>query len=148
MDIMSDFAERLQDLMIKQNCNCTQLAKLCNCPKTSISAWMTKQVYPKLNNLIKLSTYFDCSIDYILGLAETPIIQRQNFPTPFKNRFEFILKERHITKYRISKDCGFNNSQFTKWFIVGNFPQTKTVIQIAEYLNCSVEYLIGLSDKF
>lgn len=147
MDILSNFSERLQDLMLSQELNCAQLAKLCGCPKTSISAWMTKQVYPKLNNLIRLSNYFNCSIDYILGLTDISTAHRLNVPVPFGERFMFILEERHITKYRLSKDCDFNNSQFTKWFIVGNFPQTKTIIKISEYLDCSVEYLLGLSNS-
>lgn len=59
-----------------------------------------------------------------------------------------ILEERNITAYRIAKDTGISESLFSKW---KEKPSSKVssgnLVLIADYLNCSVDYLLGRTDN-
>lgn len=58
-----------------------------------------------------------------------------------------ILEERNITAYRIAKDTGISESLFSKW---KEKPSSKVssgnLVLIADYLNCSVDYLLGRTE--
>ena len=59
-----------------------------------------------------------------------------------------ILEERNITAYRLAKDTGISESLFSKW---KEKPSSKVssgnLVLIADYLNCSVDYLLGRTDN-
>ncbi|MEG1528560.1 MAG: helix-turn-helix transcriptional regulator [Clostridia bacterium] len=147
MFILSNFAERLTELMQEQNLNNSSLEKASGCPNTTISAWLTKNVYPKPFNLIRLSNFFNCSIDYLLGLTDSPI----KFPggsSTFAQRVTELTKSRGISFYRVYTDCKIPNSYFSRWIKLKLIPEVPTLIILAEYFGCSIEYLLGLSNKF
>ena len=58
-----------------------------------------------------------------------------------------IIEDRGITPYRMAKDTGISNSLFTEW---KRKPTSKiysgNLVLIADYLNCSVDYLLGRTD--
>lgn len=58
-----------------------------------------------------------------------------------------IMEERHITGYKLSKATGISMSLFSKW---KENPSSKVssgnLVLIADYLDCSVDYLLGRTD--
>lgn len=63
-------------------------------------------------------------------------------------RILLILEERNITPYRLAKETGISNSLFSKW---RETPSSKVssgnLVLIADYLGCSVDYLLGRTDR-
>ena len=59
-----------------------------------------------------------------------------------------ILEERNVTGYRLSKETGISNSLLSKW---KEKPSSKVsssiLVSIADYLDCSVDYLLGRTDN-
>lgn len=59
-----------------------------------------------------------------------------------------ILEERQITGYKLSKVTGISDSLFSKWRAK---PSSKVssefLVAIADYLDCSVDYLLGRTDN-
>jgi len=59
-----------------------------------------------------------------------------------------IIEERKITGYKLAKETGISESLFSKW---REKPSSKIASQnlelIADYLGCSVEYLLGRTDN-
>lgn len=147
MKTLSLFAERLTELMQDHNLNNLQLEKICGCRNQSVSVWLTRNVYPKPKSLIRLSEYFNCSLDYLLGLTDDVSFSRETTPASFMVRIENILNEKQVTKYKIAKDCNFDRANFFKWKKRNLLPQTECLIAMSEYLSCSVEYLLGISDR-
>lgn len=47
----------------------------------------------------------------------------------------------------IAKDIGLSSAIATKWKNEGTLPNGETLIKIANYLNCSVDYLLGRTDN-
>lgn len=64
----------------------------------------------------------------------------------FIKRMLELMKQQKITKKKIAADLGFGINQIKYWEDHGNTPSAETVNQIAEYLNCSVDYLLGKTD--
>lgn len=59
-----------------------------------------------------------------------------------------ILKEKNVTAYRISKDTGISVSLFSKWKSKSTSDiSSSNLTKIADYLDCSVDYLLGRTDN-
>ena len=55
-----------------------------------------------------------------------------------------ILEDRKISAYRLAKETGISESLFSKWKKKSTSEiSSKNLVLIADYLNCSVDYLIG-----
>jgi len=58
------------------------------------------------------------------------------------------MEERGITGYKMSKITGISESLFSKW---REKPSSKVtsgnLVSIADYLDCSVDYLLGRTDN-
>ena len=59
-----------------------------------------------------------------------------------------IIKQRNISAYRLAKETGISESLFSKW---EKNPTSKissiNLAKIADYLDCSVDYLLGRTDN-
>lgn len=62
------FSERLKELRIEKQIGQVELANAINVSKGIISLWENGLREPKLNNLISLASFFNVSIDYLVGL--------------------------------------------------------------------------------
>lgn len=58
-----------------------------------------------------------------------------------------IITDRGLTGYKVAKATGLTNSMFTEW---RKKPTSKiysgSVVLIADYLGCSVDYLLGRTE--
>lgn len=64
------FAERLKELRAYKQCTQKQLAIFLGLTPNSVCEWENKRSEPSIETLLKISTYFDVSIDYLLGLED------------------------------------------------------------------------------
>ena len=60
----------------------------------------------------------------------------------FYKRLKTICDERHITPTKVVKDLGLSTSKVTAWKN-GTNPKADIILKIADYLDCSVDYLLG-----
>lgn len=59
-----------------------------------------------------------------------------------------IIEARNISLYRVAKETGISESLFSKWKKAPDtFITSQNLILIADYLDCSVDYLLGRTDK-
>lgn len=61
------FAQNLRFLRISQNMSLRQLATATNISRSALNEYERGLVNPSLSNLIKISRYFNKSIDWIIG---------------------------------------------------------------------------------
>lgn len=58
------------------------------------------------------------------------------------------LKIRGISAYKLSKETGISESLFSKWKKNPTSEiSSNNLAKIADYLDCSVDYLLGRTDK-
>jgi len=65
-----DFKHIIRKLRNEKGLNTTQLAGQFEKTEAAIRAWESGRAKPDADTLIKLSEYFECSTDYLLGLTE------------------------------------------------------------------------------
>jgi len=72
-----EFKDRLKILRTEKGLTATQLAFQIDKGESAVRMWEIGRSKPDADTLIKLSNFFDCSIDYLLGLAghKTPTEQ-------------------------------------------------------------------------
>lgn len=63
------------------------------------------------------------------------------------SRIKAILKSKKVTATQMLQDCGMNKNGLYTMQSRGNFPRLDAVAQIADYLDCSVDYLLGRTDN-
>lgn len=65
----------------------------------------------------------------------------------FKNTFNQILQERNLTAYKLSRETGITQGMISYWKSGERMPSAECLIILADYLDCSVDYLLGRTDK-
>ena len=116
MDILSNFAENLNDLLIENSLNIKTFS-------------------------IKLD-YFECSIDYLLGLEETNDLKFSHTP-PFDKTFTKLLKDKNLTRYQLNKHTKIANSRINDWCNGRRLPSIDNLIILATYFDYSLDLLLG-----
>ena len=140
---MSNFVERLKEFIEDSNLTQRELESKVGVSKSTLSEYINDKSTPLYNTLIKLLCYFDCSADYLLGLDEFPTEEKLYPPLPFKDQFKKILKEKHISQSKLQNDLKVSRSVPYKWISGKAEPTAPTLITLAKYFDCSVDYLIG-----
>lgn len=67
---MTKFKSRLQSLLEKNNLKKSEFAKALGVSLSTINGYLYKGYYPKIETLINISKFFNCSIDYLIGLID------------------------------------------------------------------------------
>ena len=62
------------------------------------------------------------------------------------NLFAFI-KQNGITAKKLSEATGISPGNISDWKSGRSFPSARKLSNIADYLNCSVDYLLGRSSE-
>jgi transcriptional regulator with XRE-family HTH domain len=90
-----DFAQRLKEIREERNLSQEQLAKVIDRSRTSVSGYETYDRLPDLDTLIKLSRFFEVSVDWLLGFSDIKKINKSNeCPENIYNEvFEFMKEE-------------------------------------------------------
>ena len=65
----------------------------------------------------------------------------QNLPK-FSLRLREVMKEKGVSTYRLRKESRYDGKYFQKWDR-GSDPIALTLIEFADILDCTVDYLIG-----
>ena len=142
---MNNFSIKLNELIKEYDISKRELAKVLLLKENSslISKWTKGQQMPKLDMAIKLSNYFKCSLDYLFGdlnnLEEVDFIKN----TPFDIQLKKILKDKKIAQTKLVEDTNFSTGNLFSWFNKKSQPNMTTVIELAEYLQVSLDYLAG-----
>lgn len=139
------FFDIIDDYIKRNDINMNTFSRIVNICQSSISDWMHYHYFPSINSALKIADFFNCSLDYLFGLSEnqeyTPGASREDFII----RFDRLVKSHKLTFYRVAKECGFGQSAISKWHR-GKRPKIETLIVLANYLGCSMDYLVGRTD--
>lgn len=65
----------------------------------------------------------------------------------FWERFYNMCTARGTKPNPVAKEIGISSGIITKWKTDGTLPSGENLIKIANYLDCSIDYLLGRTDK-
>ena len=135
--------KRLQEFMRDEELSQTAFAEMSEIFQSNISDYVNLGVEPTYDKFIKLINAMQCSADYALGL--TDIDSEETFlpPLPFGTRLREILNQKGISQERLKRELPVSGSILYKWVSGKSLPFPSSLIRLAKYLDCSVDYLLG-----
>ena len=140
---MSKFSKRLLEFMAEQNLNTATLAKKLGIRHTTIGRYLREERTPKFSCFADMLYLFNCSADYLLGLVDLHTEEPLHPIPPFKERLSSLLKEKNVTQAKLIAELPVSSAVPYKWLSGINTPSTESLIRLAEYFECTVDYLIG-----
>ncbi|MDE7264140.1 MAG: helix-turn-helix domain-containing protein [Anaeroplasmataceae bacterium] len=108
--------KRLQDARKKMNITQEQLAEHLEVTRQSVSRWESNIVYPDMDNLVRLSTFLEVSLDYLLKdenhsnvkpvsrLLEGLIGKEVFLELDTAKDYEFFSSKRKVIVVEVSRD--------------------------------------------
>ena len=145
MNIMSNFAEVLGDLLNERNMNAKQLTLEIGAQNSSVSLYLRAMSIPTIKWLVIIANYFNCSTDYLLGLDEE--IKSGNFCAcpPFNEQIEYLKQHFKCSNSFFYTNSGIPKTRFYDWLNGKRVPTVESVVKLAKHLDCSVDFIIGRS---
>ncbi len=136
-------SEILKDLMEEAEINAPVLAKATGIDSSTILTFLRGDGLPYVDTLVTLADYFKCSTDYMLGLTDKLSEEEFRQRPPFKEQLTFLLKHFNVTKYRMEKDTGLAEKTVNRWHNGKTQPTVDSLIRLAKYFDCSVDFILG-----
>jgi len=65
----------------------------------------------------------------------------------FVERFEECLQKKNITAYRVAKETEISQGLMASYHRGNKTPTANNLIKIADYFDCSIDYLLGRTDN-
>ena len=87
--------EKLKELREAKKVTQSQLGEYIGAKKSAISLWESGKRQPDQETLVRLASYFDVSVDYLLGLDSAE--QTEKAPTPDDARAEAKMLLENMT---------------------------------------------------
>ena len=140
---MSKLPIRLKEYMDEREIDQSDLASAINVERSNISEFLSDKHTPSFDCFVKMLYFFNCSADYLLGLVELHTEEILHPVPPFKDRLRTMLKERKVTQAQLISDLPVSSAVPYKWLSGINEPSIESLIRLAEFFECSVDYLIG-----
>lgn len=147
---MDKFGIRFKEERKKKNLTQQGLASLFHLDKSSISRYENGHQVPEMETLIKLSNFFEVSIDYLLGKTDN-----RNSDTDlevsvgdnFGKRLKQLMDSRNISAMKLSEDLNIHRGSLSNWETGKRKPDSEMLLKIANYFDVSVDYLLGNENK-
>ena len=140
---MSNLSNRLKECIQEHGVTQSALAKATGIERSNISEFISEKHTPSYTNFIALLCYFNCSADYMLGLTDIHTEEPLHQPPAFATRLRTLLKEQGLTQTAVIENLPVSASVLYKWLSGKSLPSTDTLIRLATFFDCSVDYLIG-----
>jgi len=137
------FSERLEDLIRDKGMDNKTFAREVGVPESCISYFINSLRMPTITTLVKISDYFNCSADYVLGITENTNSSFKVCP-PFSERLQYLIEfYKYPSPKSFRKDLNLSKSRFNEWLKGTRVPSLDNIIKISEGLECSVDFVLG-----
>ena len=140
---MRNIVKRIFELIEEENNGYQNIVEQLNLSDVSIIyTWKREEYLPSTENFIKLSEYYNCSLDYLLCRTDDFGRSATKQVSKFYDRVEELIKKNKYKKYILEEDKICSSNNLFKWKN-GAMPKIETVIKLADYFNVTIDYLLG-----
>lgn len=143
---LSIFSDRIKEQMFEydESMKSEHLALKLGVTGATVRSWVNREKELSLENAVRLADFFRCNLDYLIGKKPYERVQPRSLP-PFYRRLRAVMEEKNVTRSAMTKRKVLVDSFFTNW-ANGQKPRLSTVCTVADYLNVSLDYLVGRTD--
>ena len=143
-----NFGQRLKNLRLQHNMTQLQLSENLKTSKSNISKYESNTLEPNIRILEELASLFNVSVDYLLGMTDSPnntSSQNDISNNIFPERLKYLLSEDlDITFY--SNVAKIPVEMFEKYIAGTKTPGIYELCKIIEVFDTSADYLFGKSN--
>ena len=144
---LSKFAETLDNLIFEHNnkekLDGKTLASHLGVAAPTITRYLTAKRAPTINNLVLLADYFNCTTDFLLGRENENYVKNFKSCPQFSEHFKNLLTHYGYNCLTFAKATNIHQSRVYDWKNGKKVPNIDSVIKIAEFFDCSVDYVLG-----
>lgn len=141
---MKAFPSKLKELIEDNGLSKVDISKYLGLNnKTKLYAWLNGKNTPRIETILKFANLFNCSIDYLVGRTDNFIEVHKNPNPDFAKQLKKVLKACKVSQYRLLKDNIVSQGHLNSWFNDKMMPNLDNIIKLADYLNISIDYLVG-----
>lgn len=138
------FSVRLDEIMKDKNISEEELAKGLGLKDVSmVYRWLKSVHVPTLKRANEIANFFNCSLDYLAGRTEDYSHKKVQELKPFGQNLRKTIKNLDISQNKIIKDLNVSTHSIVSWLNNKTTPNFSSVIKLAEYLNISIDELVG-----
>jgi len=141
---MNEFQERLYELLKDNNLNRLSLSKKIGINSRAVDDYFNRDFYPSIKTAKKMASYFDCSLDYLFGRSDEKRNNNKN-KRPFFDTFKSLLQDNKILMTHAMNEMGMRPYNYYRWQ-KGVFPKSVVLLQIADYFEVSIDFLVGYTN--
>ena len=139
------FSKILNELIAENEITVKSLKESTGIAESTLYYYLEDKAFANLNALIKLSDYFNCSIDFLLGLTDIYSYSKPKHNKTFPEIYKELLKEHKTNNQKVSRELGISRARYYTWKN-GSQPSVTILMQLSKYFNVSIDYLIGRSE--
>lgn len=140
---MSNFSERLEELIYENNLMPKQFAKCVALDVSIVYRYLRMESFPYIMHAIQIADFFKTSLDFLFGLTDNQEFVISHNSKNFHTRFQQILCDKNCTRYRLRKDLGLAHQSLEDWYHGKKLPTMANLILLANYFNCTLDFLSG-----
>lgn len=140
---MSKLIERLKELMEEQNFTPKKMAELLGVSHSNMNRFLRGERTPNFRTFVNILYIFNCSAEYLLGKTDLPVSEPLHPVLPFHERLRAVMQEFGVSQTRMIREMPLSANALYKWLSGRAQPTPDSLIRLAKYLDCSIDYLIG-----
>lgn len=136
--------ERLKELVEEYRIKRVEdFCKTIGVGRTDFYRWWSDTTMPSLSNALKLADAFYCSLDYLVGRADSNTAVYFNDPPAFSGRIKSLMKEFGTNPHRVSVQAGIARASIYEWMQDKAEITLDSLIKLADLFGCTIDYMVG-----
>ena len=139
--------KKIRELRKTRGMTAKQLGNVLNVAESTISLYENGKRAPDYEMLKKISAYFGVSVDYLLDNNELAESTSSSLAAGFGMLMRKVREEKGITVEQMAYDLGMSPSLLIGIEAKSVPPSLNAAIKIADYLEVSTDYLLGMEEK-
>lgn len=143
MDIMPKFVENLNYLISEKEITCKRLSEEIGIREPTICRYRNGINTPSLTNFIKFADYFNCSVDYLIGIEEEKFNQNFKPCPPISERMAALPEVFKMSAYKFCRKVEIPETSFYEWKNGSSEPSIYSILKIAKHFEHSVDFILG-----
>lgn len=146
MNFLTNFAERLKELMDEKDLSVNDISEKINLDDSTIYKYLNCKKFPSVETAIKLAETFQCSVEYLLGRTDNGNERKLKKRPPFTKQLKFLLEHFEKTKYALYTYGKVRQFAVQNWAKGIYEPNLDSVIKMADYFECTVDFVLGIEN--
>ena len=140
------FQKFLKEAIDEQDLTKVQFAKAAGVGSGVIIRATLYQCVPSIKSLVKLADYLHVPIMYMFGKTDERYFEPAREPSNFFVRLEQLTVEKGEKYSALAHSMSFASNAVYEWIRTKTLPSLDYLLELSEYFDVSVDYLLGRTD--